>query len=667
MNKTIKWLLITVGVLVILVVAVLITIPMFVDIQKYKPDIEQKVSEITGRPFTIGGDINLSFFPWVGISLSDLHLGNPPGFQEKDLLSVKFFEVRVKVIPLISKKIHVKRFILESPRIILEKNKMGQANWEGIGKPSKTDEETTETMPGGILPIAGLEAGEIAITKGTLLSIDSRKGERNEISELTLRLKDVSLDRPVLLAFSANLNGYPFELKGTAGPVGKVPGIGSVSVDLTVKALKELVMDIKGTIRDPATNQEFDLTVQVSPFSPRKLITALGRDIPISAADPKVLTLLAFKARLKGNPKNLSVSDGSLELDDSNLSFSADIKDFSRPNATFDLNLDKIDLDRYLPPPSEKKPVEKQERSKAPSPKTKKSDYTPLRKLVLDGKIRVKELKAHGARIQDLYVKVSSRKGLFRLDPLTLRLYQGDISSKGIFDVRRDIPKSKMVVQAKEIQANPLLNDLLNKDFLEGTLKATLDITMTGDDEKSIKRTLNGKGDFLFNDGAIRGIDLAGMVRNAAAAFGLAEEGGEKPRTDFSKLHAPFTITKGVVDTAKTILTSPILRIHLAGKADLNKETLDFRVEPKFVGTLKGQGDTKERAGITIPVLITGSFSSPEFRPDLKGMLQQKLEKELPEASDLIKMLPGQSSQKGEESSIDKGVKDLLKGFPALD
>ncbi len=669
MKKAITWLLITAGVLVALVVVAIIVIPMFVDIQKYKPDIEQKVSEVTGRPFTIRGELNLSLFPWVGISFSNLHLGNPPGFQEKDLLSVTFFEARVKVIPLLFKNIKVKRFILEEPRIVLEKSTSGQANWEGIGKPSaeetakpsKEDRKTVETPL-----IKGLEVGEFAITKGSILWIDSMKGERKEISDVTLRLEDISLDRPVQLAFSATLDGNPLELKGSVGPVGKVPGKGTFSVDLTFKALKELIIGLKGNIIDPATRQEFDLAIQVSPFSPRKLVTALGKDSPIATADPDVVNLLAFKARLQGNPRTLSVSDGSFDLDDSKLNFTAGIKDFSKPNVAFDLNLDTIDLDRYLPPSSKKKPSEKQEMTQTPSSETKKTDYTPLRKLVLDGTVRVKELKAHGASIQDLYLRVSSEGGLFRLDPLTLKLYQGDVSTTGMFDVRKDTPTSTIAVQAKGIQTNPLLKDLLNKDFLEGTVQATLNIATTGDDAKIIKSTLNGKGDLLFNDGAIKGIDLAGMVRNAATAFGLAKKGGEKPRTDFSEFHVPFTITKGVVDTAQTSLTSPLLRVLMAGKADLVKEILDFRVEPKFVGTLKGQGDTKQRAGITIPVLITGSFSSPKFRPDLKGMFQQKLGNVIPEASELKKILPGQRTQDGETKPIDEGVKDLIKGLPAF-
>ncbi|MGD8983937.1 MAG: AsmA family protein [Desulfobacteraceae bacterium] len=670
MKKTIKWIAIVGGALVALVIIALLIVPSFVDLQSYKPRIEKMVSEATGRPFSIGGDIDLSLFPWVGFSSSDIHLGNPPGFEEKDFASLKTIEVRVKLIPLISKDIQVKRFIIEEPRIALEKSKSGRTNWEGIGKkpaeaaPKPEKEKAPEGGAGEGLPIAGLAVGEFAITKGSIIWIDHSKGERKEISEVTLRLQDVSLDRPIRLALSAILDGQPIDLKGNVGPVGKEPGKGKMPVDLSIKALKELEVNLKGKLIDPATTQQFDLALQVSPFSPRKLMSALGQDFPVKTADPNALNKVGLTAQLKGNPKNVSISDGTLKLDESNLAFSMKAKDFARPDLAFDLNLDKIDLDRYLPPASEKKTGEKKEEKKPSTAERKKADYTPLRKLLLDGKIRVGTLKAHGAKVQDIYLKVSAKNGLINLDPLTLKLYQGNVSSKGAFDVRRDVPKSNMALQAKGIQVNPLLKDVLKKDFLEGTVKADMNIAMAGDDPEKIKNTLNGKGDLLFNDGAVVGIDLAGMVRNAKAAFGLGERGGERPRTDFSELHSPFTITKGVVDTRQTKLTSPLLRILAAGKANLVRESLDFRVEPKFVGTIKGQGDTQQRGGVTVPVLVTGTFSSPKFRPDLEGMLKGTLEKGISDPSELKKMLPGQTTEGAGQKPTEDKAKDLLKGLP---
>lgn len=671
MKKAIKWTAIIGGGFIVLVIAALLIIPMFVDIQKYKPEIEKKVAEATGRPFKLGGDLNLSLFPWAGVSFSDLRLGNPPGFKEKDFVTVKSFDVRVKLLPLISKDIQVKRFILKGPRIVLERMKDGRGNWEGIGKPSgkpaptpaKEVRRPTKEKPGMGLPIKSLAVGEFAVTEGYVLFIDHAKGERKEISGMNLRLKDVSFDRPIHVALSANLDGKPLSLEGKAGPLGKEPGKGSIPLDIAVMALKQLNIRLKGELRDPASKLSFDLALRVSPFSPRKLVESLGQPFPIKTSDPKALSNVAFKLNLKGTPQNVSISNGVLDIDESKLTFAMSAKEFSKPDVKFDLNLDKIDLDRYLPPSSEKKPGQAEKKPAAQATEKKKTDYTPLRKLVLEGTVRAGEIKAHGAKIQDLNMKITGKKGLFHLDPLALKLYEGDMSSKGTFDVRRDIPKSNMELRMKQVKVGPLLQDLMKKDFIEGTVKTDMDIRMAGDDADRIKRTLNGKGDLLFNDGAIVGIDLAGMVRNVKATFGLAEKGAEKPRTDFSELHAPFTITNGLVHTPKTSMKSPLIRVLVAGDAHLVKESLDFRVEPKVVTTIKGQGDTKKRSGIMVPVLVSGTFSEPKFRPDLEGMLKKGIEEGISDPSKLRDMLKSESTEKGESKDPKKEVKGLLKGL----
>jgi AsmA protein len=671
MKNVVKWFLIVVGGLAVLILAALLIIPRFVDVQKYKPQIEKQVSEVTGRPFRLDGDLALSLFPWVGVSFSDLHLGNLPGFEEKDLLVVRSFEVRVKLLPLLFKDIQVKRFLLGGPRIVLERRKDGRGNWEGIGKPSEQispkppqeKKRVPETGPAGGLPIEALEVGEFAITDGSVLWIDHINQERREMSDLTLRLEDVSLDRPIQLALSAQVDGRPLSLEGNVGPVGKKPGRGTIPLVLAVKALAQLEMSLQGKIVDPVTQPQYDLALEVSSFSPRKLMTALGQTFPVETADAKALDHMALKANLEGDPQNVSISNGVLELDQSTMGFSVKVKDFSGPDVAFDLNLDEIDLDRYLPPASEKKPDEEKEKTKTSTPEQKKIDYTPLRQLVLDGVIKVGKLKAQGAKIQDIHMKVSGKDGRFQLDPLTLKLYQGDVSSKGALNVEKDVPKTNMEPHAKGIQVGPLLKDVLEKDFLEGTVQSKVIVSMAGDDPESIKSTLHGEGDFLFKDGAIVGIDLEGMVRNVKATFGLAEAAGEdRPRTDFSELHAPFTMTNGVVNTPGTSLTSPLLRVLAAGEANIVEETLDLRVEPKFVGTLKGQGDAAERSGVMVPVLVTGTFSSPKFRPDLKGVIKKGIEERLP--SELKKILPGQSTQEGESKPVEEQAKDLLKSLP---
>ncbi|MEJ2726686.1 MAG: AsmA family protein, partial [Deltaproteobacteria bacterium] len=259
--------------------------------------------------------------------------------------------------------------------------------------------------------------------------------------------------------------------------------------------------------------------------------------------------------------------DGSLNLDQSKITFNARAKNFSKPDLQFKMNLDEIDLDRYLPPSKEKKPVGVKE--KAPAEKKEKADYSPLRKPVLDGQIHIGKLKIKGAHLQDVSLKVDAKNGLYNLDPFAFKAYQGDLTSKAVFDVRQDTPKIRLDLDGENFMVQPLLKDVSGKDFLAGNTQAKLAFRMEGDDPEMIKRTLNGQGKMLFKDGAIVGIDVPGMVRNIKTSFGLAEKSTEKPRTDFSELDVPFTITNGLVETTATTLVSPLIRVRASGNADL--------------------------------------------------------------------------------------------------
>ncbi len=661
MKKAIKWIAIIGGGLVVLIVALLLIVPMLVDLQKYKPAIERQLTRTTGRPCSIGGDLRLSLFPWVGLAFSDLHVGSPPGFAEKDLLNVKSFDVKVRLVPLLSKDVQIQRFVLDGIKVVLEKNKQGRGNWEGIGKgpeeavPEPAEKTSKEKEPQEALPIKALTVGEFAIANSSIRFIDHASGTKQELSNVNLRLKDISLERPIRVSLSAVMHGHPLSLDGELGPVGKDPGRGKVPLDISVKVLQEVELHLQGSLIEPATDKQFDLAFEVSPFSPRKLMSTIGQPLPVATKDPQVLNRVALKGKVKGSPQSVNVSDGVLELDESKLNLALKVREFSGPDVSFDLTLDKINLDRYLPPPSQEKGAGE---SKKAEPK--KSDYTPLRKLVLEGSIQIGALTLKNAKMEDLHLKVSGKNGTFQLDPVTAKLYQGTLATKGSVDVSQDIPKTNVHLQVKGVQAGPLLKDLTAKEFIEGVGQFDAEIGMAGAEPDKIKRSLNGKGELLFRDGAIKGIDLAGMVRNVQAAFGLANA-GERPRTDFSELSVPYAITDGVASTTNATLASPLLRVLAAGKANLVEEKLDFRVEPKFVGTLKGQGDSKERGGITVPVRVTGTFSSPKFQPDLKGLAEKRLKKDL--LPTLEKRLQGDQEGQEAQPTPSDALKGILKGL----
>jgi AsmA protein len=645
--------------LVVVIIAALVLIPMFVDVKKYKPLLESKVAEATGRPFSVGDDLSLSLFPWAGVSFSDLRLGNPAGFAEKEFVTLKSFEVRVKLLPLLSKDIQIKRFVLNEPYIVLVKNKKGRTNWEQPKQPAKDAPEQKEekTPPGDTagfdLPISALTVGNLAIKNGSALWIDHTTDTRKEISDINLALKDVSLERPVQLTFSALMDKKPVSLEGTIGPLGKSFQPEKVPMDLSLKALKQLALRLKGSVDNPITNPGVEMDIEIAEFSPRKLVAELGQEFPVETSDPQALNSVTLKAHVKADSKKVSLSNGVMSLDQSKLNFSATAAEFSKPNLKFDLELDQINLDRYMPPKSEQPPQEQ-----ASGTAKKKTDYTPLRRLLLDGRLKIGKLTVSKANIQDILLQIKANNGIINLDPMKLKMYQGNADGKASLNVVQDIPRSSLNLRVNKIQVEPLLKDVLEKDFLQGSTNADINLTMAGDDPERIKKTLNGKAELRFDDGAIVGIDLAAMARNVGSAFGLAKKGGERPKTDFTELMMPFTIKNGVANTPQSSLKSPFIRIIAAGTADLVKETLDFRVEPKAVASIKGQGDAAQRSGIMVPVLVSGTFTAPKFRPDLSAATQQEIEKKVFESKEVKKIL-----EKEELKPLEKPVKDALKGI----
>jgi AsmA protein len=286
-----------------------------------------------------------------------------------------------------------------------------------------------------------------------------------------------------------------------------------------------------------------------------------------------------------------------------------------------------------------------------------------LRAIDLAGEVDIGKVLVSGVQLDNLHVELSAREGIINVDPAGVQLYGGELSSKAALDVRQDTPQTQLEVHMADVQFLPILKHASGKDFLEGILKADVTLRTRGDEAEEIKRSLNGKGELLFKDGAIVGINLTEMIQNVKRSFGAGGQ-GPKPRTDFSEFRIPFTLTKGIADTKDTALVSPLVRIRAKGKADLVKEILNMRVEPKFVATLRGQGDTARRSGVMIPVLVTGPFKAPVFSPDLGGMLKEQIMEEgIPDSAELKKLMKDKQKQKESQKQLQDTAKDLLKGL----
>ena len=646
MKKVFKWTGIIIGSLIVIIILILIIVPSFFDINRYKSRIEQEISKAAGRPFTIGGDIKLSLFPLAGFSFSDVRIGNPDGFSEKDFISVKSMDVKVRFLPLLSKDVQVKRFIIDGPRIVLEKTKDGKAGWQGLGKketPVPAEEAQAKKASG--LSVKGLSVAEFSVTGGELIYIDQTSGTRREIQDLNIEVSDASLENPLSLMAAANVEGRPVSIQGKVGPIGREPGKGVMTVDLVVRAMDLLSVKLQGSITDAAVKPQFDLHLTVDNFSPRDLIKALKPDLQLKTKDPAVLAAMSIDMKIKGTQEDIEITDGTIKLDQSVISMSASARDLARPDLSLKITLDKLDADRYMAPDA----GDKTEGKTISRPKT---DYSPLRKMIIDGAFDAGSLTIKGMQLKDIQARLKGQKGIFNLSPVSLNVYEGNVKASALINFNGDLPVTQSKIEAKSIKVRKLISDFMKKEILEGKAEASADLSMSGDSEGLIKKTLSGNGEIRITDGAIVGIDLSGMINNIKSAFGKTQPGENTGRTEFSEFIIPFDIKDGIIDTQDTSLVSPVLKVKAKGNADLTKETLDFRIEPTLMVK------KKEGSGYTVPVLVKGTFTDPKFSPDLSGALEKSLKK------GIEKLLKGKTEDNSEKSESTKdGVKGLLKGL----
>jgi AsmA protein len=152
-------------------------------------------------------------------------------------------------------------------------------------------------------------------------------------------------------------------------------------------------------------------------------------------------------------------------------------------------------------------------------------------------------------------------------------------------------------------------------------MQSRIDLHAQGQNQRTIMSSLDGSVDLSFRDGEIRSVNIAQMIRNVTASIlsGWQEQQSEK--TDFTQLSASFLISRGQAKTDNLALVGPLVRVTGNGTADIGAKTLQFRLDPKLVMSLEGQGSTANPVGLGVPVVVQGPWGAPKIYPEVAGML----------------------------------------------
>ena len=699
------------GLIVVLMVAAIIIVPQVVDPNDFRDDIVAKVKETTGRDLQINGEIELSLFPWLGLELGELKLSNAKGFDATPFASIQQAAVKVRIMPLLSKQVEVDRILLDGLHLNLAKSKDGRTNWDDLAGAQKaqTGDGTTEPEPRServdetaALPLAGLAIGGVSVSNANISWRDESSDQQLSIQQLNLRIGAIVPGQPVDLALDfvvenqtpaikANiqlrgtphlsagmdqlnisklvlsvdatgelLNGKPLKLKLETG----------VALNLHSQHLKlnGLQLDANGLrlngdleASDLANKPAFSGALKLAEVNLREWLAAHEMPLP-ATADAAAFTRVALAMNLAGTAEKLDITKLVLMLDDSNLSGELKIGNLTSamPAIGFNLNVDAIDLDRYLPPSADEPTTATADKAAAtPVPAAQAATtQTPalnsqgqaeaellpvalLRQLNINGLFRVGKLTVKKLLAEEVELKVKARGGHLKVEQQVKKFYQGNLQAAVTLDVRGKEPLLQITKQATNIQAELLLQDLTENGRLRGTGRFNANLKTRGNTEQAFRQHLNGDVGFRFEKGAVKGIDLAQTLRETWAKIKgkPVPPASDKPETDFSELAGTATITQGILLNEDLMAKSPFLRVDGKGQVDLVQEQLDYRLTTTIVKSMEGQGssDMKDLMGVPVPVKISGSFAAPKIRPDmdelakrlLSGKVEQKIEEKL--------------------------------------
>lgn len=618
-----KKLLIALGVVMVLAIGALMALPSLVPADRIKNEVVAQVKAATGRDLAIDGKVAVSAFPTLSVQVSNVALSNPPGFSSKDLVRLGALDVQLKLMPILSGRVEVDSFVLVDPVVTLEVDRHGKANWvfDTPAKPEvKPSTKPAESSGGGLGDIV---LGDVRISNGRLTYMDGLTRTKEEVEAIDLAITLKSLDDPLSAKGSAKWHGKAIDLTlGIAKPRALMDGntsaadisLGSDAVRLSFKgeATGGKAAGIKG---------DLDLAVP----SVRGLVqwtTTKPLEMEGSGLGP-----FSLKGKLAAGGTKIALSQTAIAIDaiKANGDFAVDTGG-TRPALKGRLDVEMLDLNPYMPAekPAKAGPAGSGGGTQASGWSDDAIDASGLKAADVDFALTVGGIKVQKVQVGKSALHLVINNGRMTADLTELALYQG--AGKGRLAVDGSQPGIGLDASfvLKNLAAEPFLTDAADFTRLSGTGNFDIAVTSRGKSQRALVSALDGKGAVSFTDGAIKGINLAEMVRNVGSAF--TGTGGSQ-KTDFAELGGTFTINDGIVTNKDLALKSPLLRVEGAGTVEMPPRTVHYRVEPKAVASLQGQGGKGDLGGVMVPVIVEGPWDNLSYKPDLAAMVKGQASK----------------------------------------
>ena len=405
--------------------------------------------------------------------------------------------------------------------------------------------------------------------------------------------------------------------------VGLAPGLkvdGKLNADITAK----------GPIDKPALNGILQLAN----------VQASGGQLKQPVSVPS-LKLTFSPTLLRADP--FSVQSADLRF---NSSFALNDYSGSAPHLQFSLDADHLNVAELQALTSSPQSTQPQAQAQ---PKAGGKSGSGIDNWTGGGQVNIGQLQYQDITLNNVRATVALDRGVIRLAPVTSELFNGTESGTITIDTRPAQPVITANLQTQKVDANKLLSTTTSiKQQLYGLLNAGGNLSFSPVPNGNLASTLNGTLNMNLLNGKITGIDLLREL-GSIAKFGAGGNGV----TNLTQLSGNFDIRNGLAHTNN--LKAAIDGGTLAGIGDINLATqqLNMKVTAVLTNAMsKSVGGTgiggylntalaNNSGELVIPVIVTGSFQSPHFQPDVEQLAQMKLKNLLPTTSNPAGALGG--------------------------
>ena len=658
-----KKLLIGVAVIIVLLIIAAFVVPFLIPVDTYKNELIAAVKQSTGRDLRINGKVSFSILPTLAVEANDVAFANPPGAGSPNMATFARLDVALKLWPLLSHRVEVDELVLIDPVIALEVDKQGRANWQfaaaAPGKaPPAAKPQTAAPAPapasGAGAELAGLSLADVRLENGKASYLDQRTGKTLQLDQISMKISLPNIDSPLSAQGSAVYRNEKLSLAvDLANPRAFFAGKSS-AVQLGLNSTP-VSFSFKGNIAG-STPPKLDGAVELKIPSLRKLAQWAGTPLNAPGTGFELLQI-SGKASVAG--PQIAFTDASLTLDQINAKGELALDTAgARPAVKGRLDVDRLDVNPYLPPETKGKPAAATGGGGAAAPggtapggaapggaapaagasgwSDQPIDVAPLKDADVDFALSANSLLYRKIQVGRSVLGLHLKDGRLEADLTELTLYQGSGKGKVVVDGSGAVPAIQADFDLAKVQVEPLLKDAIDLDRLSGAGAFTVSVAGRGRSQREIVSALNGKGNLDLANGKIKGVNLVAMVKNIASAF----QGGGGSDTDFASLTGSYTIQNGILHNNDLQLKSAELPMTGAGTVDLPHRSVDYKVTPRVAGT------------VAVPVVIKGPWDHLSYEPDLAGLVGNP-----------AKLLQGGAQGlQGAPKGVDKLLKGLLGG-----